>query len=50
MPEGTREAFQAYLDISPTRPIRRRRQGHDRTMETTVSTKYEIRRQEKDAG
>jgi len=41
MPEGTREAFQAYLDISPTGQFADAAKGMIATMETTVSTKYE---------
>lgn len=41
MPEGTREAFQAYIDLKPTGPFADSAKGMLSTMETTVSTKYE---------
>ena len=41
MPEGTREAFQAYLDINPTGQFADAAKGMIATMESTVSTKYE---------
>lgn len=41
MPEGTREAFQAYLDLKPTGQFADSAKGIIATMETTVSTKYE---------
>ncbi len=41
MPQGTREAFQAYLDASPTGQFADAAKGMLATMETTLSTKYE---------
>jgi tetratricopeptide (TPR) repeat protein len=41
MPEGTREAFQAYLDLKPTGQFAEAAKGMIETMGTTVSTKYE---------
>ena len=41
MPEGTREAFQAYLDLKPTGQFADAAKGMIETMGSTVSTKYE---------
>ena len=41
MPEGTREAFQAYLDVSPTGQFADAAKGMIATMETTLTTKYD---------
>jgi len=41
MPDGTREAFQAYLDLKPTGQFAESAKGIMQTMETTLSTKYE---------
>jgi tetratricopeptide (TPR) repeat protein len=41
MVEGTREAFQAYLDLKPTGQFADSAKGILQTMESTVSTKYE---------
>lgn len=40
MPDGTREAFQAYLDINPTGQFADAAKGMIATMESTVDTKY----------
>lgn len=41
MPEGAREAFQAYLDLKPTGPFAEAAKGMIETMGATVATKYE---------
>ena len=41
MPEGTREAFQAYLDLKPTGQFADAAKGMIETMGATLSTKYE---------
>ena len=38
---GTREAFQAYLDLKPTGQFADSAKGILQTMESTVTTKYE---------
>ena len=41
MPEGTREAFQAYLDLKPTGSFADSAKGIIETMGATLTTKYE---------
>ena len=41
MPDGTREAFQTYLDLKPTGQFADSAKGILQTMESTVTTKYE---------